>query len=105
MGVEAVEGLGAVADHACRDAGGAATGGEGVGDAGACGHDGSVADGDARGDDDVRAQPYVVADADGLVTAGLLADQLVCGDAVVRGEDHGAGAAEKVAADGDGAAG
>ena len=77
----------AVADHPGGDSCGDGHRGQVVGDDGSGAYDGSVADGDARGDYDVGTEPDVVADVDGGIAARLVADEVSTGDAVIGGDD------------------
>lgn len=96
--------LGPVADDPRRDSGADGHGRQIGGHYGACPYDRPVSNGYTRGYHYVRAEPYVIADADGRIPPWLIANQLAAGDSMIGGDDRGAWAEEHVVSNGDRAA-
>ncbi len=65
----------------------------------------AITDRDAGGYHGVRSQPYIIADADGCIPAGLIANQFTSGYSMIGREDRYARAEEHVASDSDWAPG
>jgi hypothetical protein len=97
----AVEELLAIAQDARGHAATDRHGGQVAGNDRASAHDGAFANRNTRGDDYISAQPHIIADGDGRVAAGLFANELAPGDAVIGRDDGCAGPEQNVAANGD----
>ena len=66
-------------------------------------YDGTIADRNSSSDDDIGAQPNIIADVYRRIFTRLITNELAKGHAMIGGDDGGAGAEQDVVADRDGA--